>query len=53
MALRHTPIDVDAAVARVVAESTYPDRQEWADYFIRSAASDAEALTTFGPRDGR
>ena len=51
--LHRTPIDVDAAVARVVAESTYPDRQEWADYFLRSAASDAEALTVFGPRDGR
>jgi putative phosphoesterase len=51
--LRHTAVDVDAAVARVVAESGYPGRQEWADYFVRSAASDAEALRVFGPRDGR
>src|SRR3954447_2061712 len=43
--LHRTPIDVDVAVARVMAESGYPDRQEWADYFLRSAASDAEALT--------
>ena len=51
--LHHTPIDVDAAVARVVAESDYPDRQEWADYFLRATASDANALTAFAPRDGR
>jgi hypothetical protein len=37
----------------VVAESGYPDRQAWADYFVRARASDAEALTTFAPRDGR
>lgn len=51
--LHNTPIDVDAAVARVVAESDYPDRQEWADYFLRATASDTEALTAFAPRDGR
>jgi hypothetical protein len=46
-------VDVDAAVRAVVAGSAYPDRQQWADCFVRSAASDAEALTVFGPRDGR
>jgi predicted phosphodiesterase len=51
--MHRTPVDVDAAVARVVAGSSYPDRQKWADYFIRAAASDAEALTVFAPRDGR
>lgn len=51
--LHHTSIDVDAAVARVVAGSDYPDRQEWADYFLRAAASDTDTLTAFGPRDGR
>lgn len=51
--LRHTPIDIDAAVAQVCATSTYPERQEWAEYYLRAAASDAEALTTFAPRDGR
>jgi hypothetical protein len=39
-------------LAAVPAEPGYPDRQEWADH-LRSAASDAEALTVFGPRDGR
>lgn len=53
IALRRTPIDVEAACAQVVAESTYPDREAWVDYFIRSRAGDAEALAAFGPRDGR
>lgn len=51
--LHRKPIDVEATVARVVAESDYPNRQEWADYFVRATASDAEALTVFSPRDGR
>ncbi len=51
--LRHTPIDVDDAVAAVVAGSAYPDRQSWADEYVRSANSDADALAAFGPRDGR
>lgn len=51
--LHRTIIDIDTAVAQVVAESAFPDRPEWADYFMRSAASDAEAPTTFGTRDGR
>lgn len=53
VSLRHTEIDVDATCARVVAESTYPDRQAWADEYIRSRHSDAVALTIFAPRDGR
>jgi predicted phosphodiesterase len=51
--LRRTLVDVDLAVAQLVAHSTYPRRQEWADYFLRSQASDADALGIFGPRDGR
>lgn len=53
VSLRHTDVDVDAAVAAVVGGSGYPDVAEWAEYFLRSAASDAEALRVFGPRDGR
>lgn len=53
VSLRHTPIDVDAACGRIVAESTYPDREAWADEYIRSRHSDAVALTAFAPRDGR
>lgn len=53
VALRRTEVDVDSVIAEVVASSGYENCQEWADYFIRSTASDAEALTTFAPRDGR
>jgi predicted phosphodiesterase len=53
VALRHTEIDVDAACARVVAESAYPGRRSWADEYIRSQHSDVAALTAFAPRDGR
>jgi predicted phosphodiesterase len=51
--LRHTTVDIEKTVARVVAESAYPDRQAWADEYIRSRHSDAVALTVFAPRDGR
>jgi predicted phosphodiesterase len=53
VSLRRTPFDVDAACARIAAESTYPDAGQWADTFVRSRFSDADALTTFAPRDGR
>ncbi|WP_211320901.1 hypothetical protein [Arthrobacter livingstonensis] len=46
-------MDVDAAVALVRAESGYPDAQEWADYFIRAEASDAEAVATLSTRERR
>ena len=53
VALRHTEVDVEAAVAAVVAGSGYPDRVAWADEYLRATASDADALRAFGPRDGR
>lgn len=51
--LRHTSVDVDAVVNDIVRESGYPDRHEWAEQYVRSRASDAEAIRVFGPRDGR
>ncbi|KZM74438.1 metallophosphoesterase family protein [Nocardia terpenica] len=51
--LRRTPFDVVAACATVVAASGYPEVAQWCDYFLHARASDAEALTAFGPRDGR
>ena len=51
--LRHTKIDIDDAVEQVVRDSGYPGRREWAEEYIRSTNSDAEALTAFAPRDGR
>ena len=53
MFLRRVQIDADAAVAQVIAQSTYPHRRTWAEDYLRSTTSDAEALTSFGPRDGR
>ncbi|WP_329106234.1 metallophosphatase family protein [Micromonospora sp. NBC_01699] len=51
--LRRTAYDIEAACVRVAAESDYPDAATWADYYLHSRASDAEALTVFSPRDGR
>ncbi|MGN6793359.1 MAG: metallophosphoesterase family protein [Streptosporangiaceae bacterium] len=51
--LRVTEFDPDKACDRIAAESGYPDAREWAEYYIRSAASDFEAIAVFGPRDGR
>jgi len=51
--LRHTTIDLDAAADTVATSSAYPDARAWADEYIRSVYSDAEALTAFAPRDGR
>ncbi|MFG1840840.1 metallophosphoesterase family protein [Micromonospora sp. NPDC049175] len=51
--LRRTRFDVDAACARVAAGSTFPAAAEWAEEYVRSQHSDAEALAVFAPRDGR
>jgi putative phosphoesterase len=51
--LRHTEVDVEAAVAEVVRRSGYPDRRSWAKVYLHAQHSDADALRTFGPRDGR
>jgi predicted phosphodiesterase len=51
--LRVTEFDLDRACERIVAESGYPEATQWAQYFVRSVAGDADALEAFGPRDGR
>lgn len=51
--LRTTAIDPGALGDAVVAASAYPDAAAWADAYARTVHSDAEALTVFGPRDGR
>ncbi|WP_441249733.1 metallophosphoesterase family protein [Kitasatospora sp. McL0602] len=51
--LRRTILDPAAAVAALVEQCAYPGIAEWADYYLNSRAGDAEALTAFGPRDGR
>ncbi len=51
--LRRTDFEVDAAVAAITADSRYPGAAAFADYFVRSGASDSDALTAFSPRHGR
>jgi predicted phosphodiesterase len=51
--LRVTEFDLDRACAQIKAESSFPEVGDWADYFVRSVASDADALQIFGPSDGR
>jgi putative phosphoesterase len=53
ISLRHTAVDLDAAVATVIAGSSYPHRAEWAAEYLRAVNSDADAMRAFGPRDGR
>lgn len=53
VSLRHTPIDVNAACAEIEARSGYPGRAAWADEYVRSRNSDADAVRAFAPRDGR
>jgi len=50
--LRTTLFDVEAACAGIVATGC-PEAEAWADFFVRSPAGDAQALSTFAPRDGR
>jgi len=51
--LRRTIFDYDAACAKIEARSCYQDAATWADYFIRAKGTDDQAITLFGPRDGR
>ena len=53
VSMRVTALDLDAVCIRLAAESAYPNAAEFADYFVRSKASDLDALRVFGPRDGR
>ena len=53
VSVRRTAFDLDSACARVAAVSSYPEAATWADYFLRSKASDVDAIRAFGPRDGR
>lgn len=51
--LRRTAYDIDAAVDRITATSTYPDAPTWADTYLHARATAEDALEAFGPRDGR
>ncbi|MFW6091541.1 MAG: metallophosphoesterase family protein, partial [Actinomycetota bacterium] len=51
--LRHTRVDADAMADHVLARSGYRGIAEWVDFYVRRAASDAEAIEVMGRRDGR
>ncbi|MFF4768693.1 MULTISPECIES: metallophosphoesterase family protein [unclassified Streptomyces] len=53
VSLRHTPVDVPAAIDAVAAGSAYPEARAWAETYVRGGVGDLEALAAFGPRDGR
>jgi predicted phosphodiesterase len=53
VSMRLTRFDADAACAAIAAQSSYPRAREWAAEYVRSLASDVDALRAFGPRDGR
>jgi predicted phosphodiesterase len=53
VSLRRSEFDLRQARADLCRLSSFPGVAGWADYFLFSRASDAEALTAFGPRDGR
>ena len=53
VSLRRTRYDYDAACARIVAESGHPDAAAWSDEYVRARNSAEDALTAFGPGDGR
>jgi predicted phosphodiesterase len=44
VSLHRVEIDVEAAIAAVVADSAYPDRAAWAEDYLRATASDADAV---------
>jgi len=50
VSLRRTVFDVDAAAARIVAESGYPEASAFAAQYVRSQASDVDALRAFHSR---
>ncbi|QPP09589.1 metallophosphoesterase family protein [Streptomyces bathyalis] len=51
--LRRTTYDYAAACARIAAESAYEGAAEWADEYAHARNSAEDALTAFGPLDGR
>jgi hypothetical protein len=53
ISLHRTILDEEAAIEEIIRDSTYEDRAEWANYFVRAEASDVEVVAQFGPRDGR
>jgi len=53
VSLRRSVFDIDEACSRIIAESGYPEAAAWADEYVRARNTDVDALTAFGPKDGR
>jgi putative phosphoesterase len=53
VSMGRTLIDSEVLFREVVERSGLPGVAEWADGYIRNPPGDAEAIATFGPRDGR
>jgi predicted phosphodiesterase len=51
--VRRTLFDVEAARAAIRETCDYPEIDEWTDEYLHVRNSDVDALTAFGPRDGR
>jgi predicted phosphodiesterase len=51
--VRRTLFDIEAARRQIREHCDYPEIDEWTDEYLNVRNSDAEALTVFGPRDGR
>jgi hypothetical protein len=48
-----TAIDTSDLIEQTARQSGFPSVDEWLDEYVRHAADDIEALSIFGPRDGR
>ena len=53
VSMHRSRYDIAAACQQMVAQSTYPDVEQWTDYYLYARASDVDAVRAFGPRDGR
>ena len=51
--LRTTRFDIERARLSIAAASGYPGVDKFTDEYLNSRSSDFDALTAFGPRDGR
>lgn len=51
--LRSTRVNIEQIALEVVAASTFPGVEDWVNQYILNPAGDADALSAFGPRDGR
>lgn len=49
----HTPMDAGDMARKLIAGSAYPAIDEWVRDYVLEPASDIDALTAFGPMDGR